>query len=158
MLKTKTSTLIIGVSILLLIIYTAVNRGRELLGYLTYSLVNLRVHTMGLMSTTLKATVGIENPSSTSVKIDSLKVEIYYLDKDNNSRSLLATSPVTTLSIAQKSKLNKEFTFDVSNLTLLNFFGNAYKTGHSQAMNQRMLIVVKSTVAGQYIEKEFVYQ
>ena len=153
----KTTWFIIGAAILLGI-YTIYNRSRELLGYLTYSLVSLQVFKVGFPSTTLKAVMGIENPSSTSIQVDSLKIEIYYLNKDNNTRSLLASSPVTSLTIAQKSSIKKEFTFDVSNLTLLNFFGNAYLTGLSKAMTDRILIMVKSTVAGQYIEKEFIYE
>lgn len=158
MTKKKTITLIVVFLVIALLAYTVLNRGRQLLGYLSYNLKNVKVHKIGILSSTLKVSLSIDNPSNAAASVEALKVELYYVDQANNGRRFLAASNVITLNLPAHGSIGKEFNVDVSNVSLVNLFGKAIINGSQSVLSGKIAVLVKATIAGQYAEKEMIFQ
>lgn len=158
MTKKKTLSVVVILVAIALLAYTLLNRGRQLIGYLSYSLKSVMIHTVGFFNTTLKVAVTIDNPSNTAVSAEALKIELYYIDKANSKRKFLASSNTMTLNLIAHGSLKKEFYVDVSNSSLVSLFGSAILNGSQSVLSGKVSVLIKTTIAGQYTEKEIMYQ
>lgn len=130
------------------------NKFKKFISYLTYSLSFVRVHQVSLTETWIKAGVKIENPSETSATLKDYKAELYLIN--GQTRSLLASTPVSTLSVPAKTTFTKTFDFKFKSKQLLNLILTVISKG-VDALKGNLIIVVKADVMGQFVTKEFTY-
>lgn len=141
------------------------NSAKRFMGYLTYDLKSFQVRSVSLTSIICRVGIGIQNPSNLAVSLDDYRIEVHYL-KEDGTKSVLAQSPVSKLSIAANG--NTTITSDVSIgiYTLSSFITGITKkilssketsvtTTITNELRSRIVVVVKASVLGQFIEKEF---
>lgn len=141
------------------------NSGKRFMAYLTYSLKSFQVRSVNLTSIVCRISIDISNPSEMAVSIDDYRLEVNYL-KPDNTKALLAQSPVNKLSIAARGNTTVTTDVSISIFTLGKFITNLTKKILStkevsvvdtitNELRSRITVVVKATVLGQFIQKEF---
>ncbi len=162
--ESKTPIVVAILAAIALFVYYYFNKAKKFLGYLTYSLSAFKVHSVSLSNILCKASIAINNPTDTAMSIQDYKVEIYYSNPSDKSRSLLASSPVNQLAIPAKQSIT--ITTDVnistasaakllSNIVAQIIAGNDIASIFNNQLKNNAVVVLKATVAGQYLEKEF---
>ncbi|WP_156121702.1 hypothetical protein [Alistipes sp. ZOR0009] len=134
------------------------------MGYLTYGLKSFQVRSVNLTSIVCRVGIDINNPSQLAVSLDDYRIEVYYI-KDDNSRSLLASSPVSKLSISANQTTTITTDISIGILTLSKFVRSltskvltskgSMVDVITKEFQSKTVIVVKTTVLGQFITKEF---
>lgn len=140
------------------------NSTKKFMGYLTYGLKSFQVRQVNLTSIVCRVGIDINNPSQLAVSLDDYRIEVYYI-KDDNSRSLLASSPVSKLSISANQTTTITTDISIGILTLSKFVRSltskvltskgSMVDVITKEFQSKTVIVVKTTVLGQFITKEF---
>ncbi len=140
------------------------NSTKKFMGYLTYGLKSFQVRSVNLTSIVCRVGIDINNPSQLAVSLDDYRIEVYYI-KDDNSRSLLASSPVSKLSISANQTTTITTDISIGILTLSKFVRSltskvltskgSMVDVITKEFQSKTVIVVKTTVLGQFITKEF---
>ena len=127
----------------------------KLLNMAEFKLTDVKVLSVKLMTTNLRASVLIQNPSDLAVNLTALRVE--FLRLSNGEKKVLATSPNTKLVIPKNGNINYNINFEISNLQVAQMVSGAIQTGIESQFKGKISIRIKCEVAGQYIEKEIPY-
>lgn len=161
----KTPLVIALIGAAALTIGITINNAKKFVGYLTYNLNYFKVHSISLKGILCKASFGLNNPTKTAISLKDYKVEVYYLNPDK-TKTLIASSPVNQLAIPANQSINITTDITVSiigatklvrDLTAKILQGKIAEltTIIQQEIKANTVIVLKATVAGQYVEKEF---
>lgn len=161
---TKGKWLIFTVIAAILCVLYYFNSTKKFMGYLTYGLKSFQVRSVNLTSIVCRVGIDINNPSQLAVSLDDYRIEVYYI-KDDNSRSLLASSPVSKLSISANQTTTITTDISIGILTLSKFVRSltskvltskgSMVDVITKEFQSKTVIVVKTTVLGQFITKEF---
>jgi len=128
---------------------------KKIMGMAEYSLTSLKVQKVNLLSTVIKTSILIKNPSDIALQIKQYRVEIYrHIGID---KKLLAQTPVSSLLIPAQSSIVNDVEFNVSNIQILDLVVGALREGVESQLVGKLSIVIKADVLGQYIEKEIKY-
>lgn len=147
--------ILLSVAIVGFIIWLVRNKFKKFISYLTYSLVSIRIHNKDVWSNVwIKAGISINNPSDTSASIKEYKAELYLGQGDN--RKLLATTPVSSLTIPAKKNITHTLDFNFKPGALLSLAAEIISQGIA-ALKGQLTIKIMADVSGQFITKEFKY-
>jgi LEA14-like dessication related protein len=127
----------------------------KLLNMADFKLTDVRVMNVKVLSTAIRASVTISNPSALAVNLTALRVE--FLRLADGEKKVLATSPTTKLVIPKSGNINYNINFDISNIQVMQMVSGAIQTGIESQFKGKISIRIKCEVAGQYIEKEIPY-
>lgn len=147
--------ILLSLAIVVFIVWLVRNKFKKFISYLTYSLVSIRIHNKDLWNTIhIKAGISVNNPSDTSVSVKEYKAELYL--GQGEKRKLLATTPISSLTIPAKKIITHTFDFYFKPLALLSLSADLLQQGIA-ALKGQLTIIIKADVAGQFITKEFKY-
>ena len=120
-----------------------------------FSIVGFKIKTPTFFKTPFRLSVLIKNPSNIKIDIKNYIVEVYRL-KDGVKKLLAASNP-TSLAIPSNGNIVSEIEFEASNFNLIDLIIGTLKEGSEMQLKGKISFTIKADVAGQYLEKEFLY-
>lgn len=125
---------------------------KKVMNMAEYEVKGFKVGKVSILTTVIKVSLLIKNPSDLAINLKSFRVEILRLN--GGEKAVLATSPTTSLVIPAKGNIVYDIDFKVDNLQLIDLVAGAITTGIENQLKGKISVRVKADVMDQYIEKE----
>ena len=136
--------------------YWLYNNSRKLAN-LDYSVIKVKLLKIALLTTEVRASILIKNPSGFGVVITNYITEVYSINPTTKERALIVASKPSTLTIKANDSVVNDVDFSISNLASIATLLNLLKQPDIKTLNGLIAIKIKGEVLGNYFEKEILY-